>query len=220
MMNNRYFVVEGIDGSGKSYFAEQLVQRLGEQAILVREPYDSLLYTSEIKQYITGDWERDAMMFQAMRQDIMERIVKPAFAEGKIVISDRSWISTLVYQVCSCGLLQRYKGGGLNGIPALIGRNASKMDLWYSFLSGSNPKPAYVFGLQASLEEYARQEHSVYKVPALLEKSYEELCARYRYIQEVYFPHNWTWYPQDMWKDQAYYNRVIDDCVSYIIRTR
>lgn len=220
MKKYKYFVIEGIDHSGKSHFAEnlcKLIEEQGEKVILVREPYDSLLYTNEIKRHLTGDWEKDAMIFQAMRQDIMDRIVKPAFADNKIVISDRSWISTLVYQVCNCGIIQHEKGIP-KGIPILIGRNAHKMNLWYSFLSGSNPRPTHVFGLQASLEEFAKT--SIYNIPALIEKSYEELNARYRYIQERFFPNNWTWYPPDIWKDQDYYEKVLKECATYIINTQ
>lgn len=209
MNTKRYFVIEGIDGSGKTRFAQTLVERLGSDAVLVREPHDSLFYDNDIFKQRPKHWEVEAMIFQTLRQDIMERLVKPALAEGKIVISDRSWISTLVYQVCAAGLPHQKE-------LSFVGRNASKLDVWYTFLNTVNPRPAHVFELTASLEAFRAKEQHERKIPALIESTYEELCSRYRYIRERFFQHRWTWYPPDVWQHEAHYEHALEHAVRLI----
>lgn len=42
--------------------------------------------------------QTNLFLFSAARADLMETVVRPAIHAGKIVVSDRSWVSTLSYQ--------------------------------------------------------------------------------------------------------------------------
>ncbi|NOL48942.1 dTMP kinase [Pelistega europaea] len=104
MSNNGLFItLEGVDGAGKSSHTEWLVdyfKQQGREVVLTREPggtdlgeklrdlllHDSMTQTSEV-----------LLMFAA-RQESLSQVVKPALAEGKVVISDRFTDSTLAYQ--------------------------------------------------------------------------------------------------------------------------
>lgn len=43
-------------------------------------------------------------LFQADRELLMEKTILPALQEGKHVVSDRNWLSTLIYQTTSAEL--------------------------------------------------------------------------------------------------------------------
>ena len=102
---------EGIDGSGKSTQARLLAEHLGDRALLTREPGGSP-GAEEIRTLVlTGDprrWsaETELLLFTAARRDHMERTIRPALAEGRIVISDRFADSTRVYQGATRGDLR------------------------------------------------------------------------------------------------------------------
>ncbi|MEM5879368.1 MAG: dTMP kinase [Candidatus Aenigmatarchaeota archaeon] len=98
-----FIVLEGIDGSGKSSQSKLLFDFLQKNkipAILTHEPTDgdigSLLtnkYLKEVDLPLV-----DAFLFAADREEHLKKIVIPALEQGKIVISDRYYHSTLAYQ--------------------------------------------------------------------------------------------------------------------------
>jgi len=97
----RYIAIEGIDGVGKTTIASlalQSLRELGEDAELVQEPY-----TREIKNLLESSPDLDpvveAMLFAADRYYLHSRVLSKLLAEGKTVISDRSYVASLVYQV-------------------------------------------------------------------------------------------------------------------------
>lgn len=99
---------EGIDRSGKSTQAARLAEALGDRAVLVREPGGTSL--SERVRAILKDPtipltdRAEALLFAAARADLVERVIEPALAAGKIVIADRYIDSSLAYQGAARGL--------------------------------------------------------------------------------------------------------------------
>ena len=114
MTQGIFITFEGIDGSGKSTQARLLAERLqfsGRKVVLTREPGGSE-GAEEIRQLLlTGDpnrWsaETELLLFNAARRDHLEKTVRPALAEGAVVISDRFADSTRVYQGATRGDLR------------------------------------------------------------------------------------------------------------------
>ena len=128
MTRPRFITFEGIDGSGKSTQARRLAQWLGDQGhdvVLTREPGGSP-GAEEIHQLLlTGDpdrWsaETEILLFTAARRDHLEKMILPALAAGKTVVSDRFADSTRVYQGATRGDL-RAKVDALHTL--MIGRD-------------------------------------------------------------------------------------------------
>lgn len=102
-----YFVAEGMDHVGKSKQIELLKARLeasGREVVVVREPGSTPLAEDLrgcIKRIYDArtDYMEHLLMFTAARYSLLKHVIKPALAEGKVVISDRCWISSLFYQV-------------------------------------------------------------------------------------------------------------------------
>ncbi|MCS7144304.1 MAG: dTMP kinase [Archaeoglobaceae archaeon] len=93
--------IEGIDGSGKSVIANELVKflsSLGHDAILLKEPSDSI-YGQKIKKAEERlPPEEELRLFLLDRElDVKERIL-PALEKGKIVVMDRYYYSNVAYQ--------------------------------------------------------------------------------------------------------------------------
>lgn len=109
MSEGGYFIsFEGIDRSGKSTQAAVLAEELGERALFVREPGGT--HFSERVRGILKDPEipmtprAEALLFAAARADLVATVIRPALAEGKIVIADRFIDSSLAYQGVVRGL--------------------------------------------------------------------------------------------------------------------
>jgi dTMP kinase len=99
-----FICIEGLDGSGKTTQAVLLTERLHKR-------YNAI-YTSEPSNGKTGTFIRDcclyekkrlptaveALLFAADRIEHVENEIKPALAEGKLVICDRYLYSSLAYQ--------------------------------------------------------------------------------------------------------------------------
>lgn len=105
-----YIVFEGIVGSGKSTqskkVAEYLRQRFGwDRVIHVREP-GSTPIAEDIRHLAQWkEWENETMhpltnayLYAAARAQTLHTIVEPALNNGKVVISDRSFLSSCAYQ--------------------------------------------------------------------------------------------------------------------------
>lgn len=94
-------VLEGIDGCGKSTVAKAAAERLGERAVLTREPTDSWIGRavkegdgSEMSPYT------DALLFMADRaQHTLE--MAELVRRGRLVVCDRYYHSTVAYQTAS-----------------------------------------------------------------------------------------------------------------------
>lgn len=100
--------VEGIDGSGKSTFVKNLVQKLEpiHNILLTREPGGSEL-GKQIRSILQNQPDKmtpkaQFLLFATDRAQHFHEKIIPALKKGKIVISDRMADSSLVYQ----GVLQ------------------------------------------------------------------------------------------------------------------
>lgn len=94
-----YIVIEGIDGSGKDTQADLLAAKLN-QPLQVNEPDNELPTGKLLRQLLkSGEYpQAHSALFLADRLALMESKIQPALANGRDVISVRSWLSTLVYQ--------------------------------------------------------------------------------------------------------------------------
>ncbi len=97
---------EGGEGSGKTTQINKLAETLtnaGHKVITTREP-GGVPEAEKIRELLVqrdgGDWtvEAEMLLFCAARVMHLEKLIKPALAEGKIVITDRFSDSTLAYQ--------------------------------------------------------------------------------------------------------------------------
>ena len=98
----RFYVFEGIDGGGKSTAARMLNDKLtstfGRDTVLTAEPSGSWIgdCVRRANKEDVGDFA-EALLFMADRaQHTLE--ISRAVEEGKIVICDRYYVSTLAYQ--------------------------------------------------------------------------------------------------------------------------
>jgi dTMP kinase len=101
-----YICLEGIDGSGKSTQIELLVKWLddcGIEALMVFEPTESpagklIREMLQNPNAVKNNFQNTlALLFAADRIILMDKIEK-AEKEGKIVVSDRCFYSSMVYQ--------------------------------------------------------------------------------------------------------------------------
>ncbi|MCW6507611.1 dTMP kinase [Lichenifustis flavocetrariae] len=106
-MNAGFLItLEGGEGVGKSTQVRRLVARLeaaGRRALATREPGGSakaeairgLLLSGAVAPFGPA---AEALLFAAARVDHLDRLIRPALAQGTIVVSDRFIDSTRVYQ--------------------------------------------------------------------------------------------------------------------------
>lgn len=106
MKKQGFFIcIEGLDASGKTTQARRLVRNLrqrGFEAVYTTEPS-----SGEIGRYIRAHILRrrkrvpsvvEALLFAVDRIDHVERRIKPALQEGKVVVCDRYMFSSIAYQ--------------------------------------------------------------------------------------------------------------------------
>ena len=106
-----FVTFEGGEGSGKSTQLTRLAERLraaGHETLVTREPGGSplaegiralLLDPAHAPGAVT-----EALLLVAARSDLVERVLRPALAAGRVVLCDRYTDSTLAYQGGGRGL--------------------------------------------------------------------------------------------------------------------
>ena len=105
-MKGLFVVIEGPDGSAKSTVAEGICRHFKEKGVDVihtREPGGTAI--SEAVREILLDPKNEAMdprcealLYAAARAQHVEEVIRPALAEGALVLSERFVFSSLVYQ--------------------------------------------------------------------------------------------------------------------------
>ncbi len=100
-----FIVFEGIDGSGKGTQARLLADHLlkaGKKVVLTEEPTKELFtgYFTRIllRSKDTPHPRTIALMMAADRNEHVEKVIRPALEAGEIVISERYYWSSYVYQ--------------------------------------------------------------------------------------------------------------------------
>lgn len=117
-----FITFEGGEGSGKTSQVKRLAERLraaGHTVRVTREPGGSPGAEAVRHVLLSGaaepfGSEMEAILFAASRADHVERVIRPALKNGEIVLSDRFFDSTRVYQ----GESGQGEGGRLD--PALL----------------------------------------------------------------------------------------------------
>ena len=138
-----FVVLEGPEGSGKSTLMEPLAARMrerGVEPVVVREPGSTR--AAEIAREALLDPGHpvgplaELFLYLAARADLVQRVIAPALAEGRTVLSDRFAMSTEAYQMIGRGLppevvlpANRAAAGGLQpdltlilDLPPTVGR--------------------------------------------------------------------------------------------------
>lgn len=143
-MGGFFLVLEGPEGAGKSTLARGLAGRFraaGVEPVLVREPGGTPAAEALRHELLHDDrhWtpEAELLYIAAARADLVAKVIRPALAEGRTVLSDRFDLSTFAYQVGGRGLppgevrwVNRAATGGLQpdltlvlDLPESVGRD-------------------------------------------------------------------------------------------------
>lgn len=109
-MKGRYIGFEGVEGAGKSTVVAKVAAHLraeGRQVVTVREPGGTPI-GEEIRRLLLhadsmSDWT-EAALFAAARAELAQLEIAPALARGTVVLSDRTFYSSLAYQGAARGL--------------------------------------------------------------------------------------------------------------------
>jgi dTMP kinase len=107
-----FLTLDGPDGGGKTTQAARLVDWLcaqGVEAVRCRDPGGTAL--GERVRAIVQDREMvhlalraEMLLFMASRAQLVEEVIRPALAAGRVVVSDRFLLASLVYQGDAGGL--------------------------------------------------------------------------------------------------------------------
>ena len=100
-MSYKYIALEGLDGCGKSTQAQFIADSFGYHltrepgaTILGKEIRELLLHSKDIS--ISNDAE--LLLMLADRAQHLDEVVRPILTSGEMVVSDRSYLSSLAYQ--------------------------------------------------------------------------------------------------------------------------
>ena len=111
-MNGLFITFEGLDGSGKTTqiaLLSDYLKRKGLEVITTIEPGGTAL-GDKIRQILlnlenTGmSHKAETFLFEASRAELVSKVISPALENGKIIICDRFFDSTIVYQGIARGL--------------------------------------------------------------------------------------------------------------------
>ena len=112
-MSGKFITLEGPEGSGKSTQAKMMIRQLadlGIEAMYTREPGGTAL-GEEIRNILQHNQAGEApceraelLLFEASRNQLVEKVIRPALAKNIWVICDRFIDSTTAYQGFARGL--------------------------------------------------------------------------------------------------------------------
>jgi len=105
MCRGLLIALEGVDGSGKTTQAEMLAASLekdGHQVVLTREPTNGPT-GQKLLAYLAGPSRHmspaeELQLFMEDRREHVDQVIKPALKQGKVVITDRYYYSSVAYQ--------------------------------------------------------------------------------------------------------------------------
>lgn len=104
--SGRFIVLEGPDGAGKTTHLELLkkqLERRGVKTRTVREP-GGTIGGEKIRAVLLGGKAdhltavTETFLFQAARAQLVHEVIRPALERGEWVLTDRYWLSTMIYQ--------------------------------------------------------------------------------------------------------------------------
>lgn len=107
-----FVAFEGVEGAGKGTqirLAEEWLESQGAEVLVTREPGGTEVgeqLRKVLLDHETGHLEpkTEALLFAAARAQLVMTVIRPALAEGKVVITDRYIDSSLAYQGSARGL--------------------------------------------------------------------------------------------------------------------
>ncbi|GAA0670236.1 dTMP kinase [Sphingomonas insulae] len=114
-MTGAFIAIEGVDGSGKSGVVRHLIAALadrGHDVLGTREPGGTPQGEALRGLLLSGaddawDPRAELLLMTAARVQHVARVVLPAVAAGRVVVSDRYAGSTLAYQGAGRGMAER-----------------------------------------------------------------------------------------------------------------
>ncbi|MBM3707359.1 MAG: dTMP kinase [Actinobacteria bacterium] len=171
-MGGIFITFEGIDGSGKSTQINLLNDYLlkkGYNVLLTREPGGTSLGDT-IRDMLLNPANKgmsaraETMLFLASRAELVEKVIAPALKSGKVVICDRFFDSTIVYQGIARSL----------GVEKML-----EMSLWAT----SGIKPHLTFLLSVNIDACESRMVLDIKVPDRIENEKRDFKQK---IQEGY----------------------------------
>jgi dTMP kinase len=111
-MKGLFITLEGIDFSGKTTQARKLASYLRENGygvLLIREPGGDRV-SEKIRKILLSEKNAgmselaELLLYEASRAQLTQKMILPALREGKVVVCDRYYDSTLAYQGYGRGL--------------------------------------------------------------------------------------------------------------------
>ena len=122
-MSRGYFITfEGGEGTGKSTqltLVDEWLRTLGHRTVVTREPGGTPLAEAVRALLLDPELDLDGLseifLLEAARRDHVEQVIRPALAEGAVVLCDRFTDSSLVYQ----GLVRRLGWDEVAGLNTL-----------------------------------------------------------------------------------------------------
>lgn len=112
MSKGIFITLEGGDGAGKTTHLMKLADKLremGKEVVIIREPGGTNIGEQIRKILLDNKNEEmtartELFLYEAARSQIVSEVIKPALAEGKVVLCDRFFDSTVAYQGFGRGL--------------------------------------------------------------------------------------------------------------------
>lgn len=167
-MRGKFITLEGVDGAGKSTHVDWIARRLealGNKVLITREPGGTPL-GEELRKLVLAQpmhLETETLVMFASRREHLEKVIRPALADGIWVLSDRFTDATFAYQ-----------GGGR-------GLNLSKIEVLETWVHGGlQPDLTFVFDL--SVEEAMRRRAAATAQPDRFEQEDREFFDRVRQV--------------------------------------
>jgi dTMP kinase len=177
-----FITFEGTDGSGKTTQIKMLTEYLekaGYQVVNTIEPGGTGL-GKKIRHMLlsrenTGMSPRaETLLFQASRAELVEKVISPGLESGKIVICDRFFDSTIVYQGMARGL----------GVEDIL-----DMSLWAS--GGLEPDLTFLLSIDFEKGRKRLSGTSPDRIEMEKDSFQQEICRGYRRLA-VRFGHRIT----------------------------
>ena len=113
-----YIVIEGQDATGKDTQAKMLAEYLREKGLRVThysesgtESEDEFVKTIAKLTYGSKqdiDHKTRVMLYLVNRYEQWRKLAEPALRNGEVVITTRSWFSTLIYEGYAAGVSKKY----------------------------------------------------------------------------------------------------------------
>jgi dTMP kinase len=167
-VRGKFITLEGVDGAGKSTHLNWIAGRLGaagKNVLVTREPGGTPLGEELRKLLLTQAMhlETETLLMFAARREHLDKLILPALAAGKWVLSDRFTDATFAYQ------------GGGRGLD--LGR-IENLENWVH--QGLQPDLTLVFDL--SVEEAKRRRSAATALPDRFERENLDFFARVRAV--------------------------------------